>query len=103
LPYRANVWDDWEPVSDVFDLSISENSASLVQPTLPNLAFINAVEEPYLTVYVFYLIVMIVIFSLLDALQKKQIGIASPIPIVDNHPAEIDVSNVQVKLSNQER
>ena len=46
---------------------------------------------------------MIVIFSLLDALQKKQIGIASPIPIVDNHPAEIDVSNVQVKLSNQER
>jgi hypothetical protein len=46
---------------------------------------------------------MIVIFSLLDALQKKQIGIASPIPIVDNHPAEINVSNDQVKLSNQER
>ncbi|EFX81263.1 hypothetical protein DAPPUDRAFT_102659 [Daphnia pulex] len=66
---ETNVWDDWEP--DAIDYSILETSASPVQATLPNRTFDNAVEE--------------------TSIGRKAIGIDPPIPIVDNHPALINM------------
>ncbi|EFX64880.1 hypothetical protein DAPPUDRAFT_265588 [Daphnia pulex] len=65
------------------DYSNLEYSATHEQATLPNLSFNNAVVEP--------------------SIGDIAIKIDPPIPIVVNHPAEINVCNVPVKLSSKER
>ncbi|EFX71781.1 hypothetical protein DAPPUDRAFT_111381 [Daphnia pulex] len=78
---ETNAWDDWEP--NAMDYSNLEYSATHEQATLPNLSFNNAVVEP--------------------SIGDIAIKIDPPIPIVVNHPAEINVCNVPVKLSRKER